>query len=136
MEIAAVFKLIIALITGKAGVATIAAVVGMAIGLAGKKLPKLLGSLLTKEIAKGFDKIGQIKDPVLKQLVDNWFLDTVKIAEHMLPDAGQGRARFELVASWAVKAFPMLAGNEKALADLIENAVSKMDEALKIKVVK
>lgn len=136
MEFTAILKILIGLVTGKAGAAAIAAAIGLGLGLAVKKVPNLLGGLMAKELTKGFDKMGEIQDPVLRQLVENAALDIVKIAEYMIPDAGQGRARYEKAAQWLCAMFPPLQGNDKALADLIEKAVVKMDEALKIKVVK
>lgn len=136
MEIAGILKLVVALITGKAGMASIGVLVGIALGIATKKLPSLLGGMVTKELTKGFDKMGEIQDPVLKQLVENAALDIVKIAEHLIPDAGQGKARYDKAAAWLGTMFPPLKGNEKALSDLIEKAVVKMDESLKNPLVK
>ena len=136
IDIAAVLKVVVALITGHGGAAATGAAIALGLVYGIKLLPKFLGAKLSSELAKGFNSIGQITDPKRRELVQNLALDLVKLAEYEIPDAGQGRARFEKVAAKLCIMLPALAGQDKAIADLIEAAVTKMDEALKINVVK
>lgn len=136
MDIVAILKVVVALVTGHGSAAAIGAAIALALVYGAKLLPKFLGGALSKELAKGFNSIGQITDPKRRELVQNIALDLVKLAEYEIPDAGQGRARYEKVAARLCLMIPALAGQDKAIADLIEAAVVKMDQALKITVVK
>lgn len=133
-EITAVFKMIVVLISGKGGAAAIGALVALALVAASKNLPKILGKFFTKELDSGIDRLDKIKDPKRKELIENIVYDLVIWAEYEFPDAGQGRVRFDKVASLITAAVPVLRGQDKLIADLIEKSVSKMDEAFKKKI--
>ena len=98
---------------------------------AGKVLPKVLGNKAAKALGKAMENVDAIEDPKRKELVLNVAKSLVVWAEYEIPDKGQGRARFEAVASKLVAWIPALKGKDKAIADIIENAVAAMDAELK-----
>ena len=114
---------LLSLIGAKAG--TIGVGIGLAavFGLGVKIGPKLIRSFMRKQMQKLFDG----KSPEDKELI----LAIVKWAEKKIPDEGKGRYRYELVADKLISIFPILSSNRRVMADLIEQAVTAMDEELK-----
>lgn len=122
---------IIAIMGSKLGMLGIGVALPLAFMLGKKFIPKYFGGIFAKLLGKGMENVDDIKDPVRKELVRNIAYDLVKLAEYECPDKGQGRVRFEKVASWLCTTLPMLKGQDKALADIIEDAVAAMDNELK-----
>lgn len=98
---------------------------------AGKFIPKLVAGKAAKALSSAMESMDKIDNPVRKAKVQAVAKALVEWAEYEIPDKGQGRARFEAVASKLVAWIPALKGKDKAIADLIENAVAAMDEELK-----
>ena len=114
---------LLSLIGAKAG--TIGVGIGLAaiLGLGVKIVPKLIHSYIGKKMHNLFDG----KLPEDRELI----LAVVKWAEKKIPNKGEGRHRYELVADKLISIFPILAKNRRVMADLIEQAVIAMDEELK-----
>lgn len=122
---------IIAFLGSKLGLLGIGAAIPLVFVLGKKMLPKYAGKWVSGLLGKGMAEMGDIKDPVRKQLVENVALAIVKLAEYEIPDKGQGRARFEAAAAKLCALLPFLKGRDSDIADIIENAVAAMDAELK-----
>ena len=118
------------LLAAKGAALASGAVVGLAvmaawkIGLSqwDKFINRQLGLLMSLE---------KIQDPKEKELVKDIVLSIIKWAEFRIPDNGKGKERYTLAAAQLVKFFPILKNQEGKLAELIEEGVKRMDEALK-----
>lgn len=122
---------IIAFVTSKLGaVGMFAAIPLLFLGIK-KFLPKFLGKEVAAGLKKGFESIDKIEDPVERKLVEDIALAVVKWAEYKIPDAGQGKARYDLAAAKLCALLPFLKGREDAISGIIEAAVVAMDGELK-----
>ena len=90
-------------------------------------LKKLAPGFVSKQVGSFLDIRLKTDDPVDKELA----MAIVKWAEHKIPDRGMGRERYELAAKKLVEYMPFLKGRDSDLADIIEEAVARMDEELK-----
>ena len=122
---------ILGFLGSKLGMIGVGAAIPLALMLAGKALPKAAGKWASGLLGKGMAEMDKIEDPVEKELVHNIAVAVVKWAEYKIPDKGQGRARFDAAAAKLCALLPFLKGRDKAIADIIENAVVAMDEELK-----
>lgn len=104
--------------------------VGLAVTLGLKIILKKWNKFLGEQLSM-LTSLEKINDPQERELVKNIVLAVVRWAEYKIPDKGRGRERYGLAASQLVKFFPILKKQESKLAELIEEAVVKMDEALK-----
>lgn len=114
---------IVAFLSAKGVALASGAGLALLLGLAIKLVPKLLSNLLGKNL----DKLLSTQDPADKELL----LALVKWAEKKIPEPGQGKARFDLVAAKLVAWFPVLKKSEAKISELIEAAVTAMDNELK-----
>lgn len=134
MDIAAILKLLVGIISGKGGAAAIGALIALVLVYGKKYVPAVFGNAVARKLDEALTNLDKIQDPKRKELVENLAYDLVLLAEHEIPEAGQGRARYEAVAAKLVALVPAFKGQEKALTDVIEAAVTKMDDALKKKI--
>lgn len=114
---------IVAFLSAKGVALASGAGIALVLGLAIKIVPKLLANMLGKKL----DGLLSTGDPADKELL----LALVKWAEAKLPEPGQGKARFDMVAAKLVSWFPALKKQEAKISELIEAAVSAMDAELK-----
>lgn len=122
---------ILGFLGSKLGLLGVGAAIPLGLMLAGKALPKAAGKWASGLLGKGISEMDKIEDPVEKELVHNIAVAVVKWAEYKIPDKGQGRARFDAAAAKLCALLPFLKGRDKAIADIIENAVVAMDAELK-----
>ena len=94
---------------------------------------KALGKFVSKQVGSQLGKLldPNTSDPKEKELIRDAVLALVKLAEYKIPDKGMGREKYEAVAHSLVKMIPILSKYEDKIAELIEEAVNKMDEELK-----
>lgn len=97
--------------------------------LAKKQIGKLVSSFAAKNLGKMLDP--DSKDEREKELIRGVVLAMVRLAEYKIPDRGAGREKYRAVAATLVKVMPFLSKHEGRLADLIEEAVTRMDDELK-----
>ena len=90
-------------------------------------LARIVPNLVSKHFSKYLDKALDVEKPEDKELV----LALVKWAEIKFPDRGKGQERFKLAAEKLVGLLPFLKGKEAKIAQMIEEAVWRMDEELK-----
>lgn len=95
---------------------------GAVLLLAKKVLPGYLAGLMGKQLTKLESKFPEDKDLILA---------LVKWAEKKIPERGQGKERMALVAAKLVQMFPVLKKQESLIAEVVEEAVWRMDEELK-----
>jgi len=99
-----------------------AAVLGLggklALKLAGRFIPTLMARAVNRLVRRGLDT----EHPVVK----NWVKATVALAEFYIPDKGKGVEKNKLV-----KALVGATKHDKEMLDLIEDAVTSVDEELK-----
>ena len=94
---------------------------------------KALGKFVSKQVGSQLGKLldPNTSDPKEKELIRDAVLALVKLAEYKIPDKGKGQEKYEAVAHSLVKMIPILSKYEDKIAELIEEAVNKMDEELK-----
>lgn len=122
----------IAVLAGKLGLVSfgMGAVVTILLSLARKKVPHFFGDFFASKLEKQLRNIDSIKDPALRKLVFAWAVDTVKIAEYLMPEKGSGSLKFKFAADLLCKTFPFLSGRQDVLVDLIEESVQAMKDEL------
>lgn len=92
--------------------------VGLGVLLA--KLPALLGSAFGRALDVALDKASPE--------VDELILAAVKVAEKAIPHSGAGEDKYALVARMIAGALPQLKLDPDQLDDVIEKAVSAMED--------
>ena len=123
-------SMILAWLSGKGSALALGAALPLIFIAAGKMIPKYAASLASGALGKGMAGIDKLEDPKEKELVHAIAVAVVKWAEYKIPDAGQGRARFEAAAGRLCAMVPFLKGRDKDVANIIEKAVAAMDAEL------
>ena len=93
--------------------------------------PRIVRPLVKKYVAR---ELAKVLNPATanahrRELIRNFALAAVRLAEDAIPDRGQGASRKALVARMLGKALPKAQAD--AISELIEEAVVTMDEELK-----
>lgn len=96
----------------------------------GKKTKELLAKIFSKSDSL----ISLIKDETTRALVKKTALDLVETAEHIIPDHGMGKDKFEAVDKLLIARFPILNNYAVIRKEIIEAACEIMwsaDDELK-----